>query len=273
MNDEEDKQRAFATSNLLLRLCNRYFPLTVRPKILTPTGDSEQDNWELVAPAFVFTGMSCLCSILALGQFGLPRSGTQDANVLLRRLYEHAVTFAWIAVDPDVHVRAWLASDYENRLKINRELRDLGDAGLAAATEQKYKSYVAARPKLMGDVKTRTIEADRYWSTKIALHGRKAPLPTRKLSFEALYTMIYRGASADAHATAGGISPWIHGTGDGSFVIAVKGGDNEDFPFTFAPIVFASWLFVVEHVLRWPAADEVAATFTGWKSGEAGVAL
>jgi hypothetical protein len=268
MNDEEDRQRAFTTSKLLLGLCDRHFPLPVKPKTLMPAGDSEQDNWELVAPAFVFTGMSCLCSILALGQFrGLPRGGTQDASVLLRRLYEHAVTFAWIAADPDVHVRAWLASDYENRLKANRELRELGDAGLSAATEQKYKSYIAARPKIMGNVKTRTIEADRYWSAKIPLHGRKAPLPTTKLSFESLYTMIYRGASADAHATAGGISPWIHGTGGGSFVIAVKGGDNDDFPFTFAPIVFASWLFIVEHVLRWPAADEVTAAFAGWKSG------
>lgn len=253
------------TNKRLVAICNRHFPYEVTTGALTKNGDSEQDNWDLVAPGFVFTGASCLCSIIALAYSGLPRGGTQDAFVLVRRLYEYAVTFAWIAVDPPVHVKAWLASDYENRLKVNKELRELGDNGLEAKTERKYRQYVTSRPRVMGDVKSRAIEADRYWATRVELHGRKEPMPSPRLSFETLYTLIYRGASADAHATAGGLTPWIHGLGNGAFMIGTPAPNDDDRePFALAAMAFASWMFIAEKILGWPAEADIIETFASW---------
>jgi hypothetical protein len=262
--DSLDIAAAQATSERLLKVCDR-FPLSVKPGNLTPQGDAELDNWDLVAPALLFTGATCVLSIHALGQARLPRRGTQDAFVLLRRLYEHAVTFAWIAIDPANNVRAWLAKDYSYRLKANRELTTLGHKGLTPATEAKYDAYVKATPKLMPDVLARAHAADKHWSALIDLHGRKTPLPSNKFSFEALYTIIYRAASGDAHPTAGGLHHWVHGRGGGEFAIGVSPVDHgERFPFTLAPIVFAQWLLVSEHVLGWPESERVVDAFGEW---------
>lgn len=265
MGDEREKSLGLATAEQLLLLANTKFPFDVSPSVLTADGDAELDSWEIAAPAFLFTGMTCLVSIVALGKMSLPRGGSQDAFVLLRRLYEHAVTFAWIATDPERNAKAWVASDFQQRLKVHRELVELGHAGLRPATEAKYRAYIAANPTLMPGVKDRTIQADKHWAKRIELHGRKMPMPSRRLSFEALYTLIYRAASADAHATVGGLHPWVRGRGGGKFTVGVAEGDTgERFPFTLSPIVFAAWLFVNEHVLGWPNPDAVTVAFASW---------
>lgn len=50
----------------------------------------------------------------------LAPSGRQsDALVLLRALYEHMVTFCWVAIDPDRHVDRWMDESWVQRLKLH----------------------------------------------------------------------------------------------------------------------------------------------------------
>jgi len=269
------------------RLAGHDFVLRARPEglshvrsgrgnavaVLAVTGDvaarrgSDFGDRQLVAPAFIFAGCTCVLSIFAILKAALPRNGSQDAFVLLRRLYEYAVTFSWIAIDPAVNTKAWLAHDYKSRLKMNRELKDLGVPGIDPTAEAKFQNYIAACPKQMPDLRVRAVEADAHWAGKISTHSRRQPLPVAQISFETLYTNIYRWASTDAHAATGSIHHFVSGRGGGRFTIGIKESDEGDrYPYTFAPPVLAEWLLVAEHVLGWPAASDVHAAFSNWSA-------
>lgn len=252
----------------LLRLVD--FPIHVDSKV-TPE-PRVLDNWDVVAPAMLFSATNCLLSIRLLASVGAPRR-EQDAMVLLRRLYEHAVTFAWIAIDPQQHAPKWVADDYYHRLKIDDEFTKLGQPGLEHAKRSQYQQYIATHGR-MPDIASRADAADKHWSLRIHGHGvfpARAPAAAQSIvaaqngnwSLRTLYAIIYRSASAMAHPTPLSLRSYVAvGQPLGKFVVGMDPNNQDDrFGYTFAPLIYATMLFVSEHALGRPNRADVEAAF------------
>lgn len=258
-----------------------HFPIRVESK-LAPEPRS-LDNWDVVAPAMLFSAASCLLSIRSLASVAAPRR-EQDASVLLRRLYEHVVAFAWIALDPPIHAKKWVADDYYHRLKIDDEIKKLGHPGLRPATRSGFEQYLQAHGR-MPDLASRADAADKHWSKKIDGHGVFPSIPPQpgqtvhaqggRWSLRGLYSIIYRGASANAHPTPLSIQAYVApGGGAGKFLIGMDPSDQHDrFSYTHAPLLYAEMLLIAEHVLGVPRADDVYAAFADPLAGSPHIKL
>jgi hypothetical protein len=77
------------------------------------------DDWNVYVPATLARCAYFLESIMVLSDRQI------DSMILLRSLYEHVVTFAWIATDPGEHMPAFVANEFEQKLLVNRELSTL----------------------------------------------------------------------------------------------------------------------------------------------------
>lgn len=198
---------AMLQTDRLLRLVT--FPIHVRSSVMPEP--RVLYNWDLVAPAMLFSAANCLLSIRLLAEVQAPRR-EQDASVLLRRLYEHVVDFAWIAIDSEKHAKQWVSDDYFYRLKFDDEMKLLGKPGLAAAMRADFDLHIKTYGR-MPDVASRADAADKHWSKRVSGHG-VFPSTARPLgqpltvaqsgnwSLRTLYAVIYRSASAKAHPTA-----------------------------------------------------------------------
>jgi hypothetical protein len=264
---------AMIQSERLLRLVN--FPYTVVSRVNPEP--RVHDNWDVVAPAMLFSASSCLKSIRLLAATSAPRR-EQDASVLLRRLYEHVVDFAWIAINPAVHAGKWVADDRFYRLKIDSDFVKLGQPGLDSNTRLRFEKGIEATGR-MPDVASRADLADRHWSQMISGHGvfPSNPAPTGgsivnaqngDWSLRTQYTIVYRSASANAHPTPMSLSAYIDAEGaSGNFTIGMKPMDSDDrYAYTIAPLLFATMLFVSEHVLGVPKRADVEAIFAEIKA-------
>lgn len=259
---------AMVQTDRLLRLVE--FPLRIESTV-TPE-PRVLDNWEIAAPAMLFSAANCLLSIRLLATVAGPRR-EQDAVVLLRRLFEHVVDFAWIAIDPAAHAKKWVAEDFYYRLKIDDEFTKLGQTGLTPANRANFDQYVGENGR-MPDVASRADAADKHWSQRITGHG---VFPAAAVAFgqtivnaqggswslRTLYTVIYRAASAAAHPTPTSLSSYVcPAGGPGRFVVGMDPTDHEArIAYTHAPFVYSTMLLVAEHVLGRPRRGDVEAAF------------
>jgi hypothetical protein len=250
----------------------RLVPGPIRVTSTSHTNPRELHNWDVVAPAMLFSAANCLLSLRWLAMAGAPRR-EQDASVLLRRLYEHVVDFAWIAIDPVVNAKKWVSDDYWYRIKIDNEMTLLGQPVLDPTVRVGYEAYISDNGR-MPDLASRAEAADRHWSTRVANHGtfpKIAAAPGTSLqtvqagrwSLRTEYTLIYRSASANAHPTPLSLHTYVHGgSKPGTFIIGAKPHDTEDrFAYTLAPLVYATLLLIAEQALGYPRADDVFAAF------------
>jgi len=249
---------AMAQIDRLLRLVPG--PITVQTS--APQGGRELHNWDVVAPAMLFSAASSLLSLRWLAETPPPRR-EQDASILLRRVYEHAVSFAWIAIDPATNAKRWVAYDYKYRLKLDDELRGMGRDGLVTATRTSFEAYIEAnRPIPPLDIRAK--EADAHWLPKLAKHAVGHENPERLFSMRHEYTTIYRPTSANTHPTPRSLFAYVNpGGAIGKFSIGldVRLADEDRFAYTFAPLTFATMLLVAEQVLGYPKAEGVFAAF------------
>ncbi len=259
-------QAAIVQTDRLLRLVT--FPYIVETKSTNPRA---QDNWELVAPAMLFSASNCLLSLCTLAGGPAPRR-EQDAWVLLRRLYEHVVSFAWVAADPLVNAARWASGDYYYRLQTDDDSKKLGRPGLSPVERAKFEQHLQAHKPMPG-LLDRALIADKHWSAVFPDHGKMpAAVPSGQSleqaqgglwSLRTLYTLIYRTASAMAHPTPMSLHPYV-GPGGASnrFAIGINLSEPpSQYAYTFGPIAFAIMLFVTEQVLGVPKASDVKAAF------------
>jgi hypothetical protein len=236
-------------------------PVTVTTEQLVP---NELHNWDLVAPAMLFSATSCLVSLRWLAEARAPRRD-EDAIVLLRRLYEHAVIFAWIAIDPPINAPRWVAEDYNQRLRTDSDLARIGGKCLAQDVRDDFQAFIKVHGAKMPDIATRADHADQHWSTRINGHGTfprvAGHAATGGWSLRKMYTAVYRPGSANAHPTPLSLRDFVWpGGAPGTFSI----GNNTDhpierYPYTMAPLVFACMLLIAEHVLGRPKCENVRA--------------
>jgi hypothetical protein len=250
-----------------MRQIDRLIPLVGAPVRVTTTQPvpNELDNWDLVGPAMLFSAMSCLVSIRWLAESPTPQRD-EDASVLLRRLYEHVVDFAWIAVDPVVNAPKWVADDYRHRLKADDDLKLIGTLGLTPQARTEYQAYIDKHGKMPG-VPTRANQADEHWSARLEGHGTfptaAGQTQSGRWSLRKMYVAVYRSASANVHPSPQSLRDFIWPGGTSNTFRIGNDTDHqiERPPYPMAPLVFAIMLLMTEQVLGRPNGGDVRAAF------------
>jgi hypothetical protein len=164
--------------------------------------------------------------------------------VLTRALFEQAVTFAWIAIDPGENALAWVRWDRAERKKAHNDLlQHGGPALLEAETLQDFDAVIASGP-VMPNLAQRAEEADAHWSTQIAATRNPST------SFRDMYSVIYRTDSQATHAAVSSVEPVVAPARLREFqVLAVEQDPGERSPFTRAPLLYGLMLLVAEPAL------------------------
>lgn len=212
-----------------------------------PGGRANADltDWSIAGPAFVLRCASLFGSTMALAAAGR----MTDAGLPLRSLFEHTVTFAWIAVDAAAHFPRWLQHDYRSMKAADVDAeRTLGQGILTAqeraVLEGKLDSLVSGLPK----VPDRASAADDYWGDRIRTVGLKG-----RHSLRSQYIAYYRHLSAIEHPTLISL---------GQMAVPRPTTNLASVNFvTSAPALFATTLFITHGVFGWPDAAAVHAVF------------
>ncbi len=213
-----------------------------------------QAAWPMVGPALLVHATSSLRSIV----FRLrPDEAHNDASRLLRSLYDHVVTFAWLAADPPPRLALWRKEDLEERLKVHREFAAAGEQLLPDADREQMERDVARLQGKAPDLASKAAMADKHWIPRIG-----ALRPGSLSSFRGFYTILFREQSGLVHATFRGLN---HVTVDLSpsrkrVVLEVPLGESAG-PYGMATVVYGVGLLIAAQSLGWPDADEVEAIF------------
>ena len=191
-----------------------------------------------------------------------------DPAILSRALYEHAVTFAWLAADPRTqrHQR-FLKSDLLRRLKFDDDCQKLTHDGvpleiMTPAERRGFEQQLEDLPdgtKHMPDLIDMATAADGHW-TKIL-----EPLTGSDTvkSYRGFYALTYRQESSIAHATLLGLNPvWVELPDGGRRVQLEQRREDSQGPFGRASLIFGFTVMVAgESLPGWPGAKEVEAVF------------
>jgi hypothetical protein len=242
--DEDNERR----SQKLIAMVRGHLPIDVRVS-------GPADAWQLVGPALLARQVGSLEALFA--QRPLDRQA--DGFVLLRTLYEHAVTFAWFAADPgaDRHSR-FLKSDAVARLEADEDIARLGISMLTTEERAKFEAQRDGLPKQMPDLSQRAEAADSHWAGK--LEYLKESSSTH--SYRGLYATAYRHHSAIAHPSLMGLNFVTVDLPDGMVRVRLEERDPDmNGPFGLGVILFAFSLYISGQTLGWPEADEIDAAF------------
>lgn len=209
------------------------------------------DSWPLIGPALVARATGSLQAIMTL----LPLDRDADALILLRSLYEHVTTFAWLSSEPTAErLGRWLKSDSVARIRADDDCVRLGMPILEADQRARLERTIASLPSEMPDLLSQAEAADNHWSGHIDGLDESG-MPS---SFRGLYAFAYRRFSAIAHPSNMGLN-FVTTDLDG-------GGHRVDLeqlqpemrgPFGLSTVVFALGLYVAEASLGWPAAAAI----------------
>ena len=211
-------------------------------------------GWLLAAHGLLVHATSCLRSIVfRLGPVG----AHNDASRLLRSLYDHVVTFAWLASDPPALLPVWRKADLEERLKMDREVRAAGEQLLADADRAQMERDVAGIEGSTPDLASKAIAADTYWAPRIE-QFRSEGLG----SFRGLYTILFRQHSGLVHATMRGIN---HVSVDleppRMRIVSEDVAPEGNGPYGMATVVYGLGLLVAAEALGWPDATAIEDVF------------
>jgi Family of unknown function (DUF5677) len=176
----------------LRRLTDGFLPQTV-----ASTG--AHGDWPLAGWAMLSRACGTLDSVMAL----IGERRATDAGVLVRSLFEQAVTFAWIAIDPTEHALAWVRWDRAERKKAHNDLlQHGGPALLEPKTLQDFEAVIASGP-VMPNLAQRAEAADTHWAAQIAA------VRNPSTSFRGMYAVIYRTDSQATHAAVTSVEPLV----------------------------------------------------------------
>lgn len=203
------------------------------------------DDWNVYVPATVARCAYFLESIMVLSDRQI------DGMILLRSVYEHVVTFAWIAIDPSEHMPAFVANEFEQKLLVNRELSTLDKKPFIADDRKKFfENYLrGATSKRPPDLRSRADAADRYWSRFLGL----TEVGTR-YSFLGLYSLCFRHFSAYCHPSTQGLEPFVSVT---SNTFTIHRPRSLESCLGIATLLFSDLLLMTASILPWPDAKEI----------------
>jgi hypothetical protein len=224
------------------------------------------DEWLVFVPATVLRCAYLVESILALEERHL------DAGILLRSLFEHIVTFAWLAIDPSGRMPRIVAADYKSRMKMHEHFERVGRPGmLPEHVVQEMSAYVLAveaglagnspasdkqRLRLLPQLDRMAEEADKYWNGRTALDLQG----TESLSGQ--YALYFRNYSHFVHSTSFGVQPFVSGGVRHAVALSPYPHNSEDFASVgAAAVLFGSLILFVTSDYGWPEAEAVNEIF------------
>ena len=115
-----------------------------------------------------------------------------DGVALSRALFEHAVTFAWLAAGTGAErQRQFAKSDAVARLRIDNDCRALGHPVLTPEMRAWHEATRDSLEREMPSLVKRAEQADEAWAGKISGLHTGAPLQ----SFRGFYALMYRNHS------------------------------------------------------------------------------
>jgi hypothetical protein len=180
-------ERMIAGNAELVALVDRYLPQRVY---------RTEPRFRVLAAASLVRMAEAVETIMAL----LRDRRDIDALVLVRSLYEQAVTFMWVGIDPYEHADLWVQDAERAQLKIHNEAKDYGFGFL---TPREVAS--AERAKGMPRLADRAKQVDLHLTRDIAgMHD-----PNHPFSVRGLYTLLYRPGSRPTHSSPISLDPYI----------------------------------------------------------------
>ncbi|HEX5608957.1 MAG TPA: hypothetical protein VFX45_02555 [Solirubrobacterales bacterium] len=210
--------------------------------------------WPIVGPALLAHATSSLESIV----FRLrPYGAHNDSSRLLRSLYDHVVTFAWLAADTPARLPLWRKEDLKERLKIHREFADAGVQMLPDADRKQMESAVAGIEGNAPNLAIKAAMADQYWIPRIG----GALRPDSLSSFRGFYTILFREQSGLVHATMRGLNHVTIDLEPPRKRVVREAPLGEGSPYGMATVVYGVGLLVAAQALDWPIAEEVNTIF------------
>jgi hypothetical protein len=185
-----------------------------------------------------------------------PAGMYNDAFRLLRSLYDHVVTLAWLAEDQVTRLTLWRLEDLKGRLTLDREASSAGRPLLDGAERTEMSRALGGVSVRMPTLAAMAIAADRYWEPRLDFLQPSGPQ-----SFGGLYTFLFRNYSGLVHASFRGLNRVTEDISDHRKRIVVQAPLETNGPCSVATVVYGIGLYVAAQALGWPAANEVSAAF------------
>lgn len=243
----EDVQAHERAGRRLIELANAAFPVV---------GPADRAVIGVYGAALVARIVGTIEAMLTLGPLGRDA----DLNILVRSAFEHSVTFAWIAADPERRFVRWQKEDAERRLEAHRDFHRFGEkllestaeAELQRQTNIQYRGHPVKRPP---NIPQRSEQADKYWGPRLHL-----PEPPHLASFRGVYTTVYRSGSSRTHASILGLND-VMTPADGQYVVALESPARQQPSLRMAPFVLGLALYVASDAIGWPDRTAIDGAF------------
>jgi hypothetical protein len=178
-----------------LRRINREFVGYLRSSV--PRRYYRQDpDWSLFGAAALLRMCDTVASMMAL----MAPHKDGDARTLARSLYEQAVVFSWVAIDPKTRLDRWRDQALKDDLARHNEAIPYGQQLLSAAEIARAKAAAG-----LPNVESMARELDKYWPSRVrGLHA-----PGHLMSFHGMYQLLYRVGSRTTHASIEALAPYV----------------------------------------------------------------
>ena len=241
LSDAQQKQ-VIANAVPLIELFTDYLGMNVR-------GQPQPTQWQRFAWGILSRSRYTLHTILR------NQDRPYDTAGLTRMLWEHAVTFAWVAIDPDEHLRRFAAWCFDERKKMFNDLNSVGAfmPGRDAISAELQATAVAFRDVVRAPaLPDRALQADQYWSARLP----NAP------EFRRSYANLFRFYSAFLHPTTSGVEPFLPPLGADTGEVGEPRFQFIANPAVNAVGVFTHELLVSSIALGWPTIGEVLVRYS-----------
>jgi hypothetical protein len=186
-----------------------------------------------------------LCeSVLALADRPL------DGEVIARSLFDHVITFAWVAAAPSERLPVLVGDDVRHRLAFAEEnAKAFGGSMLPDEVKDEFEALRQRLPS--AQVMARV--ADEHWAGVVSNLFRGGS------SLSELYSRGFRGYSASVHPTALGIGPFLSSNATGAVVVARPVFHPRRCSFGECTSAMTLLLVISGQALGWPDRGSVTA--------------
>lgn len=209
-----------------------------------------EDMWQAVAHGFLARGGTLLESVTLQVERGMPG----EAQMLLRILFEHVVTFCWIGIDPEANMPQWREwADYRRfqAHKYAKERFRIEPLTPAEATKVEKARQPIKLHKL-------TSAVDEHWSKVSPAFRSYSPPKPDILTFTGVYTALYSKTSNLVHADPTSVERFMTMPlpTEATIHAREKRSESEDHP-SFGLAMMGFLLVVFGHHFSWPARDVI----------------
>jgi hypothetical protein len=237
---EQDAHQLLQNGHHLGWLFERHAPLEI-------DSNGAINDWRAFSSAILRRTHFALVSVL-----GMP-TREPDASVLTRVLYEHVVTFCWVAIDPPTRLPMLIRTEISAVRAVMNELNDAGayekEAKETHAVLAELETLAAPTGTRMPSVFACAHEAEAHWQGKLPISLRLA----RE------YSNLYRPYSAAVHPRIMGLKSFVSGA-NGKLTFGYPVTDYPEAALA-AVSAFQDGLLVAGTCLGWPPVEEVVRAF------------